>query len=266
MATVPYQSSQSNGGTASPLVITKPVSLAVGDLLIANVAVSFSGAANPIVAPAGWSTLSTGGDANRTFTKFYKFADAADVAGSSFSFTFAGSVSNAEGAVSRFTNASAVDHISSGSGFSTTTITPSGSMSTILILVGAFNIGSGSVAGYAVANNNPTWTEAYDVSNGVNAIGVSMAYGSYPSPLATGTASVTATGYIVGDTTVINIIPAQVTILSLVSAFIKPTVRIQLTSPMSLISSVIAPTVSAVTNLWSNVAKNISTWTNQSKS
>jgi len=199
MASVLYQSSQTaTGSAATSVTVTKPVSLAVGDVLVAVVA-NVAGSTQTINTPTGWTSL---GKNDTTFTSeaaFYKIADAADVAASGFTFTFAGSVTSFVAGVARFNgNApSPLDGIDTANASSTTGITPTKTMGTTIILAAGWNGGgsTGSFGSYAIGTANPTWTEAFDTGAGAAKIGIAMAYAGRSAISATGTAQFTATDY-----------------------------------------------------------------------
>jgi hypothetical protein len=169
-----YQSVQSatvdNSGT---LVITKPVSLAVGDFLLAGIWTDRDGGTSATLStPAGWTLeeLIDGGSGNAALGVFSKVADSADVAASNFTFTATGSPSQQHviGHLLRITNFGNRSGETSGAIASTSTtvtmtgFTPSPAIAEALYVVFAgrsFSSAPGNVTSVAMATSDPTWTE-----------------------------------------------------------------------------------------------------------
>src|SRR5690349_11871893 len=108
---VAFQSVQTASASSTTITITKPVSLAVGDLMVAHlVATGTSAQETATVSLTGWTAISgTGqGDAGaNTCTRnlpHYKIADSSDVAASNFTFTWTASMA-LRGAIYRITGA-----------------------------------------------------------------------------------------------------------------------------------------------------------------
>lgn len=99
---ITYQSIQSNtAGSGTTIVVTKPTSLAVGDLMIAT---SVYSANNGITLPAGFSTIQSDNlNGLRSFISGYKIATAGDVAASNFTFTMGSTISFATASLIRYT-------------------------------------------------------------------------------------------------------------------------------------------------------------------
>lgn len=275
MAFVLYQSKQVATGTTSTLVVTKPTSLAVGEVMLAGIC-SNGGAVTP---PASWQTIL---DTDNTIrlTTFYKIATAGDVAATDFTFTFAGSPSFTQGWISRLTSANStpVDQSNSGTGSGTsvsiTGITPT-KASGLFFFVAAYaqNSGAGNPSNssaQAIATDNPTWTEDYDVSTatgGGSYIGMSMAYANRPVLTASGSATLT---YSVSTSAyaaqLFNIAPLDNGPFSLAGSLGIASVPVSQIAPLSILGAVIDATFSAVAPLWNNIQKSASSWTNKDKS
>lgn len=182
------------------LVITKPVGLSVGDLMVAWISYD----SGTTTSPAGWTTQlqksSTGG--NIAGRLDWVIATTTEVAATNFTWT--GSAQQG-GSILRITGNDPVTPIQT-TGFDTTVIatstpsfnssvTPTNPNSLILFGTGAFNAVAGvaTSSGYAVVTDNPTWTEQQD--NNLNGGGI-FYQGSFASALrvqttATGNASLT---------------------------------------------------------------------------
>lgn len=169
-----------SGQTAgSNRTLAKPTGLAVGDLMVVHLATvdNTSGGSGGFNLPSGWTDLYSG------FTNvnlnscvrnniFSKFADSSDVAASDFSFQKDGTPTNAAGAaLFRISNAAAVaaggdnDNNTTTPSFVNAT-TPTANNALLLFLLSSADAGqaSGTASGYAIAVDNPTWTERYDFS------------------------------------------------------------------------------------------------------
>lgn len=209
-----YQS-QENAGTAAGTTITvnKPASVASGDLLVAVLVV---------------------GDATASYTGLDGFTSIIETVGTGVvtricariatgseagSFTFTsnanGSGDNKLAVVARFTGnrqtATTAISVSSGSAnassatVTASTVTPPDPDNLALFVVSA--AGAVTSSGYSIANNNPTWTEIVDGSQG--SIMVAIAYGSYAAATATGagTATLSSANTNIGQLAIIGGMP-----------------------------------------------------------
>lgn len=202
---VTYQSTQTNSGT-NTTVITKPVSLAVGDAMLGAIWAGTTNGNGTATAPAGWTQKQSVGFFWGTQYLFWKVADAADAAATNFTFTGGGTGTRLIwGSVTRVTGGAATTPIDQASqaaqsggvsGFSTGTITPTAANSLCFIFTcGGDSTAYRTVSGYAYVTNNPTWTEAYDLNMPTDLgdfIEISMAYASRAQTTATGNATATA--------------------------------------------------------------------------
>lgn len=207
---VAYESvSTTSWGTVTDgnsLTITKPTGLAVGDTLVAHLSAVRTGAPNADgwATPSGWTLLlntDSSGNLNSSagMYVFYKVADSADVAASNFSFVKSGNNSTRViGSLYRISGASAVTGTiattdSDSTPTFTNTITPSAnSLLLFLTTVSEPSPVSGSVSGYAITTDNPSWTEVYDSTSLVTDGGLhGGAYASRSQATATGDSSCT---------------------------------------------------------------------------
>ena len=216
---VAFQSVQTAGpigrDDGQKISITKPTSTADGDLLIAhfgimvrNYSIGFK-----MSTLSGWTEINYTQNGKQSSHVFYKVAGASEP--STYDWGFDDGTSNVDGAVTgaiyRITGQGSVGSIQSSfkAGFSPwdVTLTPTFADSLILMLVTA-NDGSadktGSVSGYAIATDNPTWTERYDVNGNMDThFGggdpsqtlIAGATASRTEQTATGDASATIAGY-----------------------------------------------------------------------
>jgi hypothetical protein len=173
---VSYQShSNTTPASATSCVVTKPTGLAVGDLMVGHLGVSAS--ASPVAdLPSGWTSVINTSNGNHRARAFYKIADSSDVAASDFTFTGSGTDCIIGGAIYRINGqgVTTVIDASNSTTFSGTSIdvnaavTPTRANDILLALISGNSINlDGSMTGtIAVATDNPTWTEDYDMNLG----------------------------------------------------------------------------------------------------
>lgn len=202
-----YQSSQTTTfAAASSVTITKPTSLAVGDLLVAHLYFDDgSGSPGSYTIPSGWTeqfnVLTTGASFNPCRLQvLIKVADSADVAASNFTFTgpaagtTAGGLSRVTsyGKVSGSTTTTQNDSTSSPVSFSG--FTPDRADCLLMVFTCILGSASGSTPSLgtvSVATSNPTWTERYDLNGSVAGFhGLAMTTATRPEVTATGNFSV----------------------------------------------------------------------------
>ena len=166
-----YQSVQSAAANGDSLVITKPTSLAVGDMMIAGIYSSNGTSANSVSinTPAGWTQQALDGlsSSNDMIACFTKVADSSDVAASNFTFTDTNGAADSYmmGHILRLTNSAIADVVNTNESAAATTvvvstITPNFPSCLFVIFAGASDPSvSPTVSTYAMATDNPTWTE-----------------------------------------------------------------------------------------------------------
>lgn len=277
--------SKSSGDTFS---VTKPTGLAVGDLMVAHIGgVKDSASDFTFGEPSGWTQLlaqDTGGLNNRARIEVaYKTADASDVAASNFTWTLSSASAWVAGAIYRISGAGtapygAIAVEESG------TLTPSFSNSVtqlhansvvLFLYTGVDDTASGSAASYAVANNNPTWTEQYDIFGAHTSDGDGLFAGATATRAATGAtgnASLTLTDFndkhIAAIVMVAPLTNATATfpLLTMASTILAHTITVGTTASWPLLtmnSTVLTPTAEAETPRWTNQERGTATWTNQ---
>lgn len=279
---IAFQSSQTKAfGSSSTAVVTKPVSLAVGDLMVAHI-VAVQDNVSDIGLPSLWTEI-TSLDSGSVVTRVaYKIADSGDVSASNFTFTFSGSCLNGA-SIARITGAST--NFTTGTYSSTTTqsshvytggITPPFANS-LLFFVNYFNDQGGgatnTASNYAIVTSNPSWTEAYDFGTGTSpGLAMSLAYAIRPEITATGNFSVDSSTSCDGRGVLIAIAPivdatANPTVISLLISVVAPLVSLSLLPDViSRTLNIIAPTVSAPASKVRNQAKSaVSTVHNEPK-
>lgn len=267
MAAPVFQSIQ----TSTSTTVTKPTSLAVGDLMIAvGFNEGFNNGATTITLPSGFTTLTSTSERVSNFVGLhagYKIADSSDVAASNFSFT-----NTAFATISRITGGGVNIAKTANNGGAATNLTFSGvtpndySDSVLLMQFWLSNAAAArTFSTYAIATSNPSWTEAYDstISGGYSS---AMAYGTRPEVTATGNFSCTLSAGCVGHAGLLLAIPIplETTTTETVTATETSTNTINMITMETVTST---ETVTADDSIqWSNTSKNSSTWTNTSKS
>lgn len=271
MASVAYQSSQAvDAAVSASVVITKPVSLAVDDLMIAQIAIPNGSGGTTITPPAGWATIIAYSTA-LGMALFSKVATSADVAATNFTFTTDSSAS--AGIISRFTNAYTVTPIdqSNSAGNQSTSPTTSGITPTVADSMFCIFIVNSSDSGtirthsaYAIGTNNPTWTERYDRgSNVVSSLGHSMALATSDRPelSASGNASGSISGAVNNaGIVVLNIAPVPIAVVDAPFSVLAPTVRTIIAVIASAASAALEATPSAIASAWANTSKSVASW------
>lgn len=169
-----YESVQSATSDSASIVITKPTSLAVGDLMVAGIWYDNDGTGSSVInTPSGWTleetvSISTNSSYLAVFTKV---ADSSDVAASNF--TFATNNVDASyhmiGHIVRVTSYGIYTDSSTGSATSSTTatvtgFTPSRANCLLIGFSGVSDTTLRDTSSWALATDNPTWTERADTS------------------------------------------------------------------------------------------------------
>lgn len=209
MATVIATKSSANG-TSGDVTVTKPTSLAEGDIMVAFVTSSTSGVSGeaPHNLPSGWTELGSVGDSsnNTVLTVAAVVATSTQTAASDFSFTSAGDNGTTVGVIYRITGTNGFGSLAINvrSNVAVSNDYPSPSFTgvttiagnSLLLMCGASETTSGSdidFTGYTVATSDPTWTEEDDLGNGGGArANIGVASATYATAGATGNFSVTA--------------------------------------------------------------------------
>lgn len=273
----------SSTGTNSPSVTDvttdKPTGLAVGDLLL--VCVSANGAAaNPAIDTAtGWTIIDSMRTSDTSASKaMWKTADSSDVAASTFTFTVPQTCNVITAQLLRIAGHNASSPITGANGATGSSSIPTFSgvtpivSSSLLILCGSATAATGiTFSGYAVATNNPTWTERYD-GEGTDALRSFMATAVRTEISATGNGTLTIDN---GSTTWRGFLicvgaanPSLTAGFSVATSIPTPTVPLAIsTTPpsLSIAATEQVPAVATAVPKWSDLAKNSATATNTAK-
>lgn len=270
---------ESSGST--PIVIPKPTSLASGDMMVAVVfAMEPVSTMSP---PAGWTLKASRNNATFLLTQIYaKVADSSDAAASNFTFTNNVSAGSAIGGfIIRLTGTSFTDanNVKVNIGDSPTDIDMAPFSADSVFLLGAsWRAGASRTAsGYAVTNNNPTWTEAHDISTATATRdgGGAIAYADVTAGGDSGDATVTISDTInaahyfliaVQESTSVTVTH---TTLTQSPTFTKPALSVGVTATTSAFT--MSPTINTPSvygnapSQYTNPDKSSTTWTNPDK-
>lgn len=268
-----------NPGNSSSITVTKPTGLAVGDLMIFHY--SYSDATDLAQTMSGWThEVDNYGGVLKTGIQ-WKIADAGDVAASNFTMSFDGAVASPLAGLLRITGYvvndllnEAKDTGANGDGSLSVSVTPITPNSLILFFIA--NNEQSNISNYAIATDNPSWSELYDIT-GSSVTGLALGYATRTQVTATGEASFNSS---VGSGTIdfFGILiaigtPLDVTIspsvLSSVVSVQEPTVAGGAIVSPAVISSVVsvqAPVVSMPAQKFTNESKHDTDWVNEDKS
>lgn len=288
---VAYATSASQAGeNTNTLTITKPASLATGDLMVAFVLNRGSAAWDT---PSGWTAKGATSISNNRGAMFVKVATAGDVAASDFSFTFSGGgTSESVGWIMRltgtFTDTNNITAFTSATDASpdsgdifvfTTSLTPIANAFLVIGCGSEASVAANTTAATAsVATSNPTWTERVfqGQGNGDDIVCTGLT-ASRPESTDIGNTTVdfNSTGNLsnagviilaIHETASASVSPAVVSVTATVQA---PTVAAGAsitTTVVNLTASVQAPTVTTSPPDWTNPDKTIApNWTNPDK-
>lgn len=265
--------------------VSKPASLTEGDLMVAVLQI---GTANDgVYSATGWSEVDNELGSVSSVTVLAKVATSGDVAASDFTFTPSGtqvgSSDEMSGFIIRFTGNSFTGAENVKASFfqdnaATTTKTFSNgivpfSTGSVFVLV-ACNAQSnvGAQSGYAITNNDPTWTERIDYNSSAGSFGVATATPSAVSDTGDSTVVYTASEASTGILMAVQEDTNQTVTHSLLTqspTFTKPVLSVGTTTTHSLLTQ--SPTINnpsakgSAPTQWSNPDKPSTDWLNPDK-
>lgn len=277
----------SKDGAAWSVTIPKPSGLTAGDYMVAIIGTSSNDAVQSV---SGWTSLGSqlqGTDARLTL--YGKTADSSDASATDFTFAVhSGNGTTNDGmggcivAISGTQPVTSTSFLDFGTDADGGTMTYTGgitpSVADSILIMATFGQGSvaGTVSNYAIATDNPTWTERFDDTEAVGTSDYIMAVATAPRSQTTATGDFTldysTTGY--GSAgALIAVLEAQSTtqtpaVITATATVQAPTVSAGATVSPAVItatSSVQAPTVSFPVDDWINQTKNSTSWTNETK-
>ena len=277
-----YQSVQTTTPAAgTSVVITKPTSLAVGDIMVAHIA--HSGTNSTINTPTGWTDIAdTSFSANFRAKVLFKVVDAGDVAASNFTFTGNGTGGPYIGGAILRINGSGLSLVNDGVGSSAwsgtsanlaigITATRASDLYLILVTCSTGFATLNNISAYAIATSNPSWTEAYEVNTGARSF--SGAYATRAQITATGNVSFNSGRDASAGTAVIVAIASPISVttdadsVNLDIVPVSPAVsfgaNFAISAPVNLALGL--PIVTSGILLWTNIKKSVTSWVNQTK-
>lgn len=279
MAVTVESSSLGTFASGTSTVVTKPTGLAVGDLMIGQYTYRNTSASHTL--PSGFVSVQSVQTNNSWQVVAYKVATASDVSASNFTFTTSGTYMQNAGLIriSGYSQGTIIGQSNSQGNVTsatnptfTNTITPI-TESLIMMLVATSATGSTltSPSVYAIATDNPTWTELWDNVNtsGSNPTGLAVAYANRTATTATGNSSVTASyagGSTYGWSCVLLAIPISKDVSVTETATLTEDVKENI-GMFTIESTSLTETLEYSNNrMWSTQDKSVTTWLNQDKS
>lgn len=282
MAQVTFRASATGTGSKSGsgtfnVVINKPTGTIDGDYMLAHI--QTSGNISVSSAPSGWTLV----DSDTTASgDSYLYSKTASSEGSSYTWTLStGGNASASGGISTFYNQHStpiaassktigdVDTTAEG-----TAITPTTSPDSLLVVFIGTADTVHTFSSYAIVNNNPTWTEAYEnsINFGVNDSSQAMAYAEWDYASTTGDFSATISGSAESTVYFLSLRPAALSFTTTIGG-----VSTGGNSPTYSVSQTYVDTIGGVTldatapsivqkdNIWTTTNKPSTTWTTTSK-
>ena len=274
VALASFQNTTSDG---TALVLTKPVSLAVGDLLVAGIFVANQASnTSSLNTPSGW-TLQEAVEANTQFelAVYLKTATSGDVAASNFTFSSSGGGYHMSGFLARVTDPGIVAGESSAANVGTenvvlSTFTPTRSNTLFLAFAASADTSTPSISGIALTTNNPTWTTEATQTRADSSFNTRTSFFSASRAEATATGDITITtseagGFLRNHGIVISL-------SSSVSGSVTPTTKVNIyaynpVNPTANLDILVTEPTDRITTpaVWTPETKPSTTWINEQK-
>ena len=268
------------GENTNTLTITKPSSLAAGDMMVAML---INRGGPQWDTPSGWTAKGTVNVSNQYMACFAKVASAGDAAATDFSFTFSGggtresvgilvrltgTFTDASNVTGSTTDTDATPDANDNFVFSNTSLSPIANAFLVAAAGSeATNASTTTACTISVATSNPTWTErAFQGQPNGDDVVISLSTASRPETTDIGatTADFNSTGNLSNGTCIVvavhetanaSVSPAVVTLTGAVQA---PTVAGDANvspSVVTMTGTIQAPTVTTGSPKWSNTDK-----------
>lgn len=279
MAVTVESSSLGTFASGTSIVVTKPTGLAVGDLMIGQYTYRNPSADHTL--PSGFTSIRSVQTNNSWQVVCYKVATSADVAASNFTFSTTGTYMQNAGLIriSGYSQATPIGqsgvegNITSGSNPTfNNTVTPfADSMLIMLVAASASGATLTQPSGYAVATDNPTWTELWDSVNtsGGNPTELAVAYAVRSASAATGNSTVTASftsGSAYGWSCVLLAVPLSKDIAVTDTLTLTETKTVNLGMVVNDTLTISEAIITDNERRWNTVDKSSTTWANIDKS
>lgn len=270
---VNYLDSSTFAGETST-VVSKPSGVQDGDLLVVQVGAATAVGGNISSVPSGWTLLqssSAAGGSNVIQHVYWKIASSEP---SSWTWTWdaAGFDKSGMCVAFRTIDPNAAISVSGQAGVANSstpsfanTITPTIENSMIVMFIRGADR-TGTYGSYAISNDNPTWSELFEVDNGANLIAVATAF--RPQTTATGNSSGAYSSGGGQDTTSIIFAINPHEDISQIDTVVSSEAITVLKSLVSNISDAVTSSeniTSLALRVWNKVTKPSNIWNNQDK-
>lgn len=196
MPVLTYRATGTGNASSASVTVVKPVGLALGDLMIAEIRRGGNNT-NPTTVPSGWTLVSKDNSAAAAYGTwiYWKIAVAADVSATNFVWVFATAVGSggrihalygAYDATTPIQGISAWTGVTaSGTTINIPTYSTTRANTTVLLLTAIY---SGTTGKTHAVPTSPTYSEKYDAGSTLSGLWTAMAMYEYPtSGTATGT-------------------------------------------------------------------------------
>ena len=259
--------SYANNSSDASFSVTKPTGTADGELLI-----GFMSCNSAVISwPAGWTAIETGTNCDLR----YKIASSE---GSSYSFDPGGVRTSV--AILRVTGVttSPIDtHSKKANASSTTvsanTITPTTANNALFFFAGASGCSGGNlVSGYTVATSPPSFSEVLETSYGGTNAALGIAYGIRPETTATGAGTATLATASANEGFLLSLNVFEVSMTAAQGSFTYTGYAATIASAFQLVVTHMSYALTGltarltrVTDIWSNISKNVSSWINSTR-
>lgn len=269
------------GSSGTTTVVTKPTGTVDGDLLVVIIGNRTIGTKTVASVPSGWTLIKTEtGATNKIVAAYWKIASSEPT---TWTWTWTASGFNAGSALRINGNdpSSPIDVNNSASTADgvtslvfTDTVTPTKTNQLILFPVFASRAATGltDISAYAVVNNNPTWTELYDIGdNSSNSFEFTLAYATYTVASATGNSTATAGASAAGEGAegLLIVIARQTAFTTSIADTETASENVTVRRGRVISTNDTETTSDTTTTVkgagWTNQTKNTSTWNNQTK-
>jgi hypothetical protein len=274
---------------SSTLTLTKPSGTVDGDFLIAIVAGADASGGTPTVSavPSGWTQEEFVQNTSAADVTLYAYSKVASSEGASWNWTVGTSSDYNAGGVYRISGASTVDVTNNGTANNNqnpsyaTGVTPQAN-SLLIIGMAATDVTTAAttVASYAVATSNPTWTESFDLYNGNSPdMSLASAYATRAESTSTGAWSLSfSAGSVQDSASFILSIPVDLDVTTNLDTVgiatfsqggshdvnLDNEIALDTAGILTISGDQITPTAQEYEE-WTDQSKSSSNWTNQSK-
>lgn len=174
--------------------ISLPSGTQVGDLLILHVGI---GDDRNITQPSGFTEIDNTRNGSQRGALYWKIATSTETSAGSVTVEFSDTTENIMGmyAITDFDATTPIDqdNVNTGNSSSMTTAGVTVTNDDSMVILFTWTEDNNTHSGYQIANDNPSWTEGYDVDTSIgNDYSIASGYGVKSSTGATGTSTITS--------------------------------------------------------------------------